>query len=188
MCVGVLAGGGGVYLALEKPWRSGQGAETTPDAGPPVAAKKPPRKPKRWRRGKRPTRYRINDDKPIELSDAQKALVWRGSVRPPAQSADFASEGGGRTLSGSEINQVIGSQSGAIIDCIKKARGSAALSATITVKMLVTGQGSVSQVALHAPRYLFEHGFGGCARAAARSMRFAAAGKQTVVTAPYTVN
>lgn len=185
--VGLLMGGGGVWLALEKPWRSGKSADVPVDAGVAVAKAKKKSKKRRWR-GKRKTKYKM-DGKPIILTSAQKSLVWRGSVRKPAQSTDFSNEGGGgRTLSSGEINSVISGQSGGLIGCLRKARGNAELSATITLKMLVNGQGRPTQVALRAPRYLFDKGFAGCASAAARRMKFAAAGKYTVVTAPYTVN
>ncbi len=186
MVVGLVVGGGGVWVALEKPWASSKQAKPSVDAGVPVAKNTKNKRKRRWR-GKRKTRYKISG-KPIVLTAAQQAMVWRGSVRKPAQSADFSSEGGGRTLSGSEINRVIGGQSGGFVGCMQKARGNASLSATITLKMLVNGQGRPTQVALHAPRYLFDKGFAGCARAAARGMKFAATGRYTVVTAPYTIN
>ena|GEM_PF-3225293 len=182
--VGAVAGAAGTWLTLSPPWK-GDTALGDPEVTP--AIKVAHKRTKHRRRGRHRRRYKLSG-KPIVLSPAQRAMVWRGSVHKPAQTADFSNDSGGRSLSSSEINGVLSSQSGRFIGCLKKARGNAELSATIQLKMLVNGQGHPTQVALHAPRYLFEQGFAGCARTAARGMRFAATGKATVVTAPFTID
>ncbi len=189
LLVGVFGGAGGVYVALEKPWQSEPVVSVGQDAG--VAArrtgkKRRRRKRRRGARGARET-YRVTD-KPPELSAADRKLVWRGGpVRLPSQSVDFAADEGARSLSSSEINGVIRRRSGGVLDCIKKSRGAAQLSSSVTLKMLVDGTGAVKKVAVRGPAYLFAHGFSSCARAAARRMRYPGHGKYTVVTAPYTL-
>ena len=56
--------------------------------------------------------------------------------------------------------------------------------ATITVKLLVDGNGRVTRSRLQAPRYLFEHGLLGCAQRALGRMKFPATGAPTLVTLP----
>jgi hypothetical protein len=189
LILGALLGGGGVYLALERPWEGGAVAVAEIDAGPEVAAVEatPKKKRGKGRRGKRAGGVEIQVEGEVpELSAADRKLEWKGdAVTMPSREMDFGSEGGGQPLSAGEINQVLGGQSQGILLCITSARGNAQLSATIIVKMLVEGDGRVSKTRVRAPAYLFAHGFYGCARKAARALRFPATGAPTVVEAPY---
>jgi hypothetical protein len=189
LILGILIGGGGVYLALERPWEREAVAVAAIDAGPEIAADEvaPKRKPGKGRRGKRAGSVELQvEGEVLELSAADRKLEWKGdAVSVPAREVDFGSEGGGQPLSAGEINQVLGNQSQGILSCITSARGNAQLSATIVVKMLVEGDGRVSKTRVRAPAYLFKHGFYGCARKAARALRFPATGAPTVVEAPY---
>ncbi len=188
LIVGALLGGGGVYLALEKPW-SGDEAAAVADAGPAVATAQPKKKKRRKRskRGKRPGDVEIALDGEIpKLGAADRKLVWKGeAVKLPTKQVDFAEASEGRPLDAGEINQVIRSQSKRLLSCITSARGNAELDAKITVKMLVNESGRVVKTRIRAPSYLFAHGFYGCASKAARAMRFPATGAHTVVDAPY---
>ena len=123
---------------------------------------------------------------PPVLSAADRRLEWKGdSIKPPAKQVDFSGDSQGRALTAGEINQVLGAQSQGVLSCITSARGNAELEATITIKMLVDGEGRVTRTRIRAPAYLFAHGFYGCARKAARALRFPATGQATVVEAPY---
>jgi hypothetical protein len=120
---------------------------------------------------------------PVQLSAADRALEWRGDdVSPPARKLDMSSDA--RSLDDSEIRSVIASQSGPAQRCVVQANGNADLKATITVKMVVDGQGRVQRSKLQAPHYLFEHGLLGCLRSALGDMKFPATGMPTLVTMP----
>lgn len=184
--IGVITGGGGVYLALEKPWDREDDVVAEVDAGATVAATR------RKRRGKRPQRKgRGSVEIPIEgdipvLSPADRKLVWKGeAVTPPQQNVDFGAAQEGRPLTAAEINSTIREQSGGILDCITRSRGNAQLEASITAKLLVGPRGAVDKIRIRAPRYLFDHGFNPCARKALRGLRFPATGASTVVDAPF---
>jgi len=186
--VGALVGGGGVYLATERPWGSSQ-TSIEPDAGVAEVSKKKKKKRRgKKRRGKRRagSGAAMADDIPV-LTEAEQKLVWKGAkVAIPEKSVDFGSaEGGGRSLSATEINSAIKSGSQSVIDCIDEARGSAVLKSAVTFKLLVDGHGTVTKSRVRAPVYLFDHGFLKCARSAVRSVQFPATGAFTVVTAPY---
>jgi hypothetical protein len=189
LILGALLGGGGVYLALQRPW-AGEAVEVAEiDAGPEMVAAEaaPKKKSGKGRRGKRAGGVEIQVEGEVpELSAADRKLEWKGdAVSLPSREVDFGSEGGGQPLSADQINQVLGGHSQGMVSCITAARGNAQLSATIIVKMLVEGDGRVSKTRVHAPAYLFAHGFYGCARKAARALRFPATGAPTVVEAPY---
>lgn len=196
--IGMLCGGGGMFLALERSWMSWSSPEHA-DAGAALAEDgKDGRKDKlgRRKRGarKRGTRGPDNpggpegsegSDAPV-LSEAERALVWRGqAVALPPRDLDFAGGGEGRALDAGEVNAVIRGQSEPVLACIAEARGQAALTAKILIKMLVDGSGRVTKVRTRAPAYLFAHGFQACAERAARAMRFPATGAHTLVDAPY---
>lgn len=177
---------------LDPPWRGGGGGEGGPalavgdtlDGG--VPAKK---------KGKRKARvggtsggaqepYEVDDE--IVVSDADKKLEWRGdAVSLPPRTLDMEAAGEGRPLDDSEIQGGIAGGSGAVIGCIKDATAGAAISAEITVQMLVGADGRAGKVRVRAPRWLHEHGLLACARRAARAMPFPATGAPTIVTAPY---
>lgn len=187
LLIGMLTGGGAVYLALEQPWQGNAVSDNSPDAGVEVAVKgkKKPRRPRK-------RRPRPGGDAIPDLTTADRKMMWKGeAVKLPARSVDFAGDGAdsagnaGRPLSGSEINQALQGQSSQMIACITQARGNAELQAKITLKMLVDGTGRVKKARVRAPAYLFAHGFYACARKAARAFRFPATGGHTVVDAPF---
>jgi hypothetical protein len=185
MLVGLLVGGGGTYLALEKPWATQEStSEASLDAGPAKPSKdKKKKKKRRKRRSKAPT----GDEIPV-LTDADRKLISKGDrVELPTKSVDMAGEGGGRALSGSEINDTIRSRSKPMIRCINDATGNAPLKAQVTLKLLVGPDGRVQKSRVRAPAYLFDHGFYDCARGAARELVFPATGAHTVVTAPFDI-
>lgn len=189
LLVGAVAGGGATYLGMTKPWSST--AETGMDAGVPEVAAKGNKKRKRRRRGKRRKveRYKIEGDEVINLTAADRAMRSRGpGVRLPPKKLDMAGGGESRSLNGGEINGAIRRGSAGVLSCIKKARGGAPLAGTVTLKMLVDGNGAVRKVRVSAAKYLFDKGLYGCAKGAARAMRFPAVGGYTVVTAPYSFN
>jgi hypothetical protein len=198
--IGGALGALATYLALEQPWRSAArptaevAAVTTTQ---PIDAGVAPRKGK----GRRTTRTttaagavagtverEVDDD--LVLSDADRALEWRGdAVSLPPRTLDLgAGDAEGRPLEDGEIQGTIVASSGPIIGCITTAAGGAPLSGTITLSMLVGGDGGVDKVRVRAPHYLHEHGLLACARGAARSLRFPSTGAPTVVTVPYELN
>ncbi len=182
MLVGLLVGGGGVYLGMTRPWSTGGDRVAAADAGPSEA------KNKRKRSKKRHKRRRPRSDEPgeIVLTDADQKLRWRGrALELPKRDVDFAGGDSGRTLSASEINSVIKNRSQPVVDCIKEARGEAPLKTAVTLELLVDGNGKVEKSRVRAPAYLFDHGFGECVGRAARQLRFPATGAPTIVTAPY---
>lgn len=187
MLLGALLGSAATYAALERPWAGGEVADTG-DAGPVIAEaddKKPDKKKRRKKRGNQ-VEIQVDGDDIPELSAADRQLIWKGDkVALPKQSIDMGSEGGGRPLSGSEINSVVQGQSDRMLACITSARGNAQLASKIEVEMLVNGDGRVEKSRFRAPKYLFDNGFYGCARKAANAMRFPATGGFTVVEAPY---
>jgi hypothetical protein len=125
-------------------------------------------------------------DEEIVLTEADKRLEWRGdTVTLPPRTLDMERGDDGRPLDDGEIQGGIANGSGPVIGCIKDATAGAAISAQVTVQMLVGADGNVSKVRVRAPSWLHEHGLLACARRAARSMPFPATGAPTVVTAPY---
>ena len=193
LLVGVLAGGGGVFLALEKPWESeeeqvAEGPEF--DAGPVASSGKKgkKRKRKRGRRKKNANGELVEyfDDPPVALTPADRVMTWRGpSVKLPPKSMDFESGANGRPLNQGEINQGISSAKGAIANCIADSRGNAELNATIMLKFLVNENGRVTKSRIRAPAYLQKNGLHGCAKRATKRMNFPATGAATVVSIPF---
>lgn len=188
LLVGALLGGGGVYLGLTKPWAgSGESAAVAADAGA-VAENDGTSKRKKKRRKKRRAGNgnEILGDPIIELTAADRELVWRGpKVALAERDMDFGSGDEGRSLDQGEIDRGISSRSSAIVACIEDARGNAELSSTITLQALVEGNGRVSRARVRAPRYLFENGLAKCVQHEAKSMDFPATGAQTVVSVPF---
>jgi hypothetical protein len=186
LLVGVLVGGGAVYLAQVKPWEREAEATVEPDAGPEVAkdTERPRRRTGQRRRGGGTRTVEVTEDAPV-LSAADRAMQRRGdAIALPTREVDFEGPAG-RPLNAGEINQVIRERSGAILDCITEARGQAQLDATVRLELLVDGDGRVVKSAVRAPRYLMQHGFDRCARRAAQAMRFPATGAHTIVDAPF---
>jgi hypothetical protein len=119
------------------------------------------------------------------LTDTDRRLEWRGDdVTLPATRIDMGAGGEARPLEDDEINTTINAQSGPVRDCVVQGATGTDLRATITMKLVVDGNGKVTKSKLHAPRYLFEKGLQGCAQKALRSMKFPATGAPTLVTLP----
>ena len=186
-----------MYLVLRPPW--GQHVTPAPADRPPVvmigndAGVGKPAKKKRTR--PRPTGTPALQTSDGELDEAEapalvltasdRALEWRGDeVALPARTIDMAGGGEARGLDDGEINGVIGSQAGAVKDCVVQGATGTDLRATITVKLLVDGRGKVTRSRIQAPRYLLEHGLLGCTQRAVGRLHFPATGGATIVTLP----
>ena len=121
----------------------------------------------------------------IPLTPADRALEWRGddtSQRPGK--IDMANNAESRSLDDGEIQSTIGSQSGPAQTCVTTAATNTNLSGTITIKMVVDGNGRVIKSKLQAPHYMFEHGLLACVKGALARMHFPATGASTLVTMP----
>src|SRR6185295_5534148 len=110
------------------------------DAGVPAAKKKGKRKGGVKRSGGglgsalEPEPYEVDDE--IVLTDADRALEWRGdAVSLPPRTLDMAGGDEGRPLDDGEIQGGISGGSGPMIGCIKDAVGGAPLSAEVTIQM-----------------------------------------------------
>ena len=188
LLVGAAVGAGGVYLGLERPWQGGETAAiSSGDAGPEAVAKKRKKRKRRNKRRKRSGGGEILGDPIVELTAADRKLVWRGPrIALDDREMDFGAGGdGGRALDQGEIDAGIATRSDAIVDCIAEARGYAELSATITLEALVEGTGRVSRSRVRAHQYLMDNGLAKCIQREAKAMRFAATGAQTVVSVPF---
>jgi len=200
--IGLIVGAGGMYLVLRPPW--GGGAVATPvDAG--VVSMAPAdagtgARPKKKKRRRPPGTvatpgepgapdeeeyYEETEPLPV-LTDADRRLEWRGDdVTLPPTKLDMGGGSEPRKLDDSEINSTIGSQAGGVRDCVIQGATNTDLRATITVKLVVDGNGRVSKSKLQAPRYLFEKGgLQGCVQKALGRMKFPATGAPTLVTLP----
>jgi len=188
-----------MYLALRPPWAShataardaGVVAEApVEDAGVGKAKKKRPRRPGQpggddadWMNsgGTEET----EPAKLIQLSAADRQLEWRGEdTSPSKQTIDMNKGGETRSLDNGEIQATIASQSGPAQACVVRAAANTDLSGTITVKMVVEGNGKVSRSRMQAPRYLFNQGVLACVQGALKSWKFPATGAPTLVTLP----
>ncbi len=121
----------------------------------------------------------------IPLTPADRALEWRGddtSQRPGK--IDMANGAEQRSLDDGEIQSTISSQSGPAQACVVQAATNTNLSGTITVRMVVDGNGHVIKSKLQAPHYMFEHGLLACVKGALGHMKFPATGASTLVTMP----
>ena len=190
-----------MYLALRPPWGGGA---TAVSADAPVVSSVPgdagagSAKSTKKRPGKkRPTgattvatgneEFEETETEPElpPLSDADRRLEWRGDdVTLPATRIDMGAGGDARPLEDTEINATINAQSGAVRDCVVTGATGTDLRATITVKLVVDGNGKVTKSKLHAPRYLFGKGLLNCTQKALRTMKFPATGAPTLVTLP----
>jgi hypothetical protein len=192
--IGLAVGAGGMYLALERPWRSSGPAvaEAPPDAGP-AAAEPAKGKKKRKRRGGGGgggvTEVQVDDT--IVLTPADTKMSWRGDAveRPPA-TMDMSDPAGdeARALSNGEIQATISNDGGGLERCVVDAVGSAPYSGEVTIKMLVDGEGRTTKTRVHAPAFMHEAGLLACARSAARQMGYPAVGGYTVVTIPFPIS
>ena len=118
------------------------------------------------------------------LTAADRALEWRGEdvALPPAR-LDM-SAGDARKLEDGEINATIATQADGVRTCVIQGATGTDLTATITVKLLVGGEGRVTRSRVQAPRYLFEKGLLPCVQRALGRMKFPATGAPTLVTLP----
>jgi hypothetical protein len=120
----------------------------------------------------------------VQLSAADRGLEWRGDdTTPPKQTIDM-NGAESRSLDNGEIQSTISSQSGGVQSCVVKAAGNTDLSGTITVKMVVDGNGRVTRSRVQAPRYMFSQGLLACVQGGLRSWKFPATGAPTLVTLP----
>jgi hypothetical protein len=190
LVVGVIVGGGGVYVGLRRPWEHPPEVtvELEPDAGPRAEA------PARRRRGKPKVADRGRSladpgEAPApELSDRDRQLAWRGpAVELPPRTVSFTGGQERRPLSPDEINDGVRTNADAVSTCIKEARGAAPLASTVTVEFLVDERGRATTVRTHAATYLLQRGLLPCAQRAVRGMRFRATGAATVVKVPFTL-
>jgi hypothetical protein len=195
--IGLIVGGGGMYLALRPPW----GIETAAvpaDAATVATApndaggsgtkvkKKRRRPPGTVAAPGAPDEEYYEETEPLAvLTDADRRLEWRGDdVTLPATRLDMSSGGEQRRLDDSEINSTIASQAGGVRDCVVQGATNTDLSATITVKLVVDGTGRVSKSRVQAPRYMHEHGLLSCVQRALGRMKFPATGAPTAVSLP----
>jgi hypothetical protein len=200
-----------MYLALRPPWAhptltptqdAGVIVEAPSDAGVAPGKKKKkghhPRPP--GTQGALPTIDSTfgpddSDDGPEEtevtvakLTGADRALEWKGEdTTPGPQKLDMSSGSSNRALDDGEINSVVGSQANGVRDCIVQGATGTDLRGTITVQMLVGGNGKVSKTRVQAPHYMFEKGLLNCVQRATGRMKFPAVGGQTQVTLPVTL-
>jgi hypothetical protein len=206
LVIGALVGAGGMYVALRPPWAS---HDTPPTVAPVVAAAPVDAgvgKPKHKRGGHRSGRGAggatqsgdesgwgdtggDGDQGPIvqlvPLTAADRVLEWRGddTSRPP-QKIDMANGADARSLDDGEIQQVIASQSEPAQRCVTTAATNTDLKGTITVKLVVDGNGRVIKSKVQAFHYMFEHGLLGCMQHAVAGIKFPATGASTLVTLP----
>ena len=160
LIVGFLLGGAVVFTVLEKPWQSDEpDAAEVADAGPPEDSNDR----KKNRRRRRSRRQADGESGIVELSAADKRLVWRGpKPEIDERDMDFGAGGGGRALNRAEIDAGIASVADGIIDCIKETRGNAELKAKITLEARVEPDGRVGPARVRAPAYLHENGLLPC--------------------------
>jgi hypothetical protein len=191
-----------MYLALRPPWASDLTAPS--DAGVVASAptdggtsKKKKRRPGGGR-GNRPGPGGEDEDwmnsgggeeteppRLVQLSAADRGMEWRGDdTTPPKQTIDMNSGGESRSLDNGEIQATISSQSGGVQSCVVKAATNTDLSGTVTVKMVVGGNGRVTRSRVQAPRYMFSQGLLACVQGALRGWKFPATGAPTLVTLP----
>jgi hypothetical protein len=121
----------------------------------------------------------------VPLTAADRVMEWRGddTTRPP-QKLDMANGAEARSLDDGEISQVISSQSAGAQQCVMTAATNTDLKGTITVKLVVDGNGRVIKSKVQAFHYMFEHGLLACMQHAVGAMKFPAAGSSTLVTLP----
>lgn len=189
LVVGVAVGGAGVYVGLRRPWHHDRGGAVVgiADAGAGGAgADHRGRGRRHHRRGAGGAEDGALAGAPVQVSPEDLRLVWRGpAVSLPPRDVDMGAGGGGRSLEQGEIDDGIHAHAGAVLACIKKARGDAEIQSTITLQMLVDGHGRVEKSRVRAPIYLMRQGLEACVRGASREFSFAATGAPTIVTVPF---
>lgn len=189
-----------MYLVLRPPWGGGATpaavdagvAMATPDAG--SAKAKPKKRPRGTSTG--PRRQGPGSDFSDEETDessgparivltaSDRALEWRGENTAISRKIDMNAPGDARPLEDGEINSTVSAQTAGVRACVEQGAAGTDLRATITIKMVVEGNGKVSRSQLQAPHYLFEKGLLNCAQRALGQIKFPATGAPTVVTFP----
>lgn len=192
LAVGAAIGAGGMYLALEPPWRAAPAAAVSaPDAGAEVATPEKPRKKKRRRPGPGgSTTEEFVDEgpEPIVLGPADRVMSWKGDpVERLTAALDMTTTDEARSLSGTEIAATIDADGGALQRCVVDAVGAAPYAGEVTVKMLVDADGRVTRTRVHAPAFMHDAGLLACLRGAVKKMRYPAVGGSTVVTVPFPI-
>lgn len=195
-----------MYLALRPPWGS---HGTAPTGGSAVVAEapgdagvaKPKKKKGHWRGGGGGGRQPGGDDedwansggggdeteppKLIQLSAADRVMEWRGDdTSPSKQKLDMSNNAESRSLDQGEISNAISSQSSGVQNCVMTAATNTDLSGTITVKMVVEGNGKVSRSRVQAPHYMFSQNLLACVKGQLARWSFPATGAPTLVTLP----
>ena len=187
MIVGVLLGGGGTYVVLARKGEAEPAVATAPAGDAGVAD---PKKKKKGKPGLRRPAGGGEDfsDEPIpELSAADLVQGAEGdSLKPRPRDVDL-SEGSAevRDLSQAEIDGTFGGAASGITECITQARGPAPVTGKIVVGLVVDPDGKVARSRVEAPAWLLRHGLYRCVRREVSSLRFPAAGRDTVVTVPF---
>jgi hypothetical protein len=190
-----------MYLALRPPW--GGHATTRSDAGvvaevvtPDAGVVKPKKKRPRHHAGGPTTggdeqgwggSDYVEETEPqlIQLSAADRVLEWRGDdTSRPTQKIDMGNSAEARSLDDGEIRSTIEGQSGPAQSCVVTAAQNTNLSGTITIKLVVDGNGHVIKSKVQAFHYMFEHGLLACMQRAVGHMKFPATGASTLVTMP----
>ena len=196
-----------MYLALRPPW-GGHGTThadagivaevVTPDAGVKPKKKRVRHRPngggatsgdeQGWGSGDF-----VDETEPqvqlVQLTAADRVLEWRGddTSRPP-QKIDMAAGTEARSLDDGEIRSTIDGQSAGAQQCVMQGATNTDLKGTISVKMVVDGNGRVTKSKVQAFHYMFEHGLLGCVQRAVGHMKFPATGASTLVTLPINFN
>jgi len=185
LATGIVLGAALGWVVTARPWRREPAPIAAPaDAGPETGM------PKRTRSGTRRVKRDRGDDAHVPVVPASgRAMTWRGAaISLPARDIDLGSDDRSRPLESDEINGVIERSSEPVLACIREALAGAELHGEARLQLLVSGDGNVTQVRVGAPGWLLDHGFAGCATAAARRMRFPATGAPTIVDAPYHID
>lgn len=201
VALGMVAGATAMYLALRPPWGSAASSGLPPATTAPVPndAGIAKAKPKRHRphRGATAGERGWSQDDPekepppqrLQLSVADRTMEWRGDdTSLPPQKIDMSNESAARSLSDHEIQSTIEAQSGPLRSCVAASATNTGLSGTMTVKLVVDGNGRVTKAKLSAFRYMFEQGLLSCVRRAVEPLRFPATGAPTLVTLPVEVH
>ncbi len=191
-----------MYLVLRPPWGGGGTtgaldagiAVATPDSG--SGKQKPKKRPRPngysgQRRQSPGSDFADGEDTDeqsgparITLTASDRALEWRGDNTAISRKIDINAPGDARPLESGEINATVSGQTAGVRACVEQGASGTDLRATITIKMVVEGNGKISRSQVQAPHYLFEKGLLGCAQRALGQIKFPATGAPTVVTFP----
>ncbi|MEO6771412.1 MAG: AgmX/PglI C-terminal domain-containing protein [Kofleriaceae bacterium] len=204
LVIGLVVGSGAMYLALRPPW--GHGGTTPPSDAGGIAVVTPDAgagKPKKRSHHHRPSHNAggttsgdeqgwgsgdyVEETEPqlVQLTAADRALEWRGdnTSRPP-QHIDMTGGAEARSLDDGEIRSTIDAQSAGAQHCVVQGATNTNLTGTVTVKLIVDGNGHVTKSKVEAFHYMFEHGLLACVQREVGRMKFPATGASTLVTMP----